>query len=51
MRAAAFIPRLGLRWLPLLISAALLAPGTIVVFPFEMDTIVGLSGDKLVATH
>jgi MFS family permease len=40
-----------LHWLPLLISAALLALGTIVVFPFEMDTIVELSGNRLVATH
>ncbi|MEC3974403.1 MDR family MFS transporter [Amycolatopsis sp. H20-H5] len=40
-----------LTWLPLLTSAGLLAVGTIVVFPFEMDTIVALSGNKLVATH
>jgi predicted MFS family arabinose efflux permease len=36
---------------PLVCSAALLALGTIVVFPFEMDTIVALSGNRLVATH
>jgi len=36
---------------PLVLSAALLALGTIVVFPFEMDTIVTLSGNRLVATH
>ena len=35
----------------LLVSSALLALGTAVVFPFEMDTIVRLSGDRLVATH
>ncbi|WP_158891542.1 hypothetical protein [Amycolatopsis anabasis] len=31
--------------------ATLLALGTAAVFPFEMDTIVRLSGDDLVATH
>ncbi len=36
---------------PLVCSAALLALGTIVVFPFEMDTIVTLSDNRLVATH
>ncbi|MDN5750095.1 MAG: MFS transporter [Pseudonocardia sp.] len=35
----------------LLLAAAVLALGTAVVFPFEMDTIVALSGDRLVATH
>lgn len=35
----------------LLITTALLAVGTAAVFPFEMDTVVSLSGDKLVATH
>ncbi|GAA5108104.1 MFS transporter [Nocardia iowensis] len=35
----------------LLVSAALLAVGTAAVFPFEMDTVVSLSGGKLVATH
>ena len=35
----------------MLISSALLALGTAVVFPFEMDTIVRLSGNRLVATH
>lgn len=34
-----------------LLSAGLLALGTIAVFPFEMDTVVRLSGDRLVATH
>src|SRR5262249_21938976 len=32
-------------------TAALLALGTAIVFPFEMDTIVALAGDRLVATH
>ncbi|BDT85548.1 MFS transporter [Nocardia cyriacigeorgica] len=35
----------------LLISAALLAVGTATVFPFEMDTVVSLAGNRLVATH
>ncbi|MGX1807072.1 MFS transporter [Nocardia sp. NPDC055321] len=35
----------------LLITAALLAVGTAAVFPFEMDTVVALSGNRLVATH
>lgn len=35
----------------LLVAAAVLALGTAVVFPFEMDTIVALSRDRLVATH
>ncbi|MFI6773542.1 MFS transporter [Nocardia sp. NPDC050412] len=35
----------------LLLVAALLAVGTAAVFPFEMDTVVSLSGGKLVATH
>ncbi|MHA6781798.1 MDR family MFS transporter [Pseudonocardia saturnea] len=35
----------------LLVAAAVLALGTAIVFPFEMDTIVALSGDRLVATH
>ena len=36
---------------PLVVSAALLALGTIIVFPFEMDTIVTLADNELVATH
>lgn len=36
---------------PLVVSAATLALGTIIVFPFEMDTVVTLSGNRLVATH
>ncbi|WP_043735209.1 MFS transporter, partial [Nocardia asiatica] len=35
----------------LLLAAALLAVGTAAVFPFEMDTVVSLSGGRLVATH
>ncbi|KEP41958.1 MFS transporter [Mycobacterium kansasii] len=35
----------------LLVSAALLAVGSAAVFPFEMDTVVTLAGDRLVATH
>lgn len=35
----------------LLASAALLAVGSAAVFPFEMDTVVVLSGNRLVATH
>ncbi|WP_232836572.1 MFS transporter [Lentzea terrae] len=38
-------------FVPVLLSATLIAFGTMVVFPFEMDTIVALSGDRLVATH
>ncbi|RDI35312.1 MDR family MFS transporter [Lentzea flaviverrucosa] len=40
-----------LLFVPVLLSATLIAFGTMVVFPFEMDTIVALSGDRLVATH
>ncbi|AVH20819.1 MFS transporter [Nocardia cyriacigeorgica] len=35
----------------LLVTTTLLAIGTAAVFPFEMDTVVSLSGNKLVATH
>ena len=35
----------------LLIAAAILAIGSAAVFPFEMDTVVSLAGDKLVGTH
>jgi MFS family permease len=35
----------------LVLASAVLALGTAIVFPFEMDTIVSLSGDRLVATH
>ncbi|GAA2799926.1 MFS transporter [Saccharopolyspora taberi] len=36
---------------PLVLSAAMLSLGTLVVFPFEMDTIVRLSGGNLVASY
>ncbi|MFJ8629784.1 MFS transporter [Streptomyces sp. NPDC093568] len=46
--------RIGL-WLlaavPPTLAALLLALGTMIAYPFEMDTIVRLSGDRLVATH
>jgi MFS family permease len=35
----------------LLVAAALLAVGSAAVFPFEMDTVVSLSQNRLVATH
>ena len=35
----------------LLVSAALPAVGSAAVFPFEMDTVVALSGGRLVGTH
>ncbi|WP_425315522.1 MFS transporter [Streptomyces nanshensis] len=36
---------------PPAVSALLLALGTMIAYPFEMDTIVRLSGNRLVATH
>ncbi|MDK1344776.1 MFS transporter [Streptomyces sp. 378] len=36
---------------PPTLAALLLAIGTMITYPFEMDTIVRLSGDRLVATH
>jgi hypothetical protein len=36
---------------PSTLAALLLAVGTMIAYPFEMDTIVRLSGDRLVATH
>ncbi|MEU3063808.1 MFS transporter [Streptomyces subrutilus] len=35
----------------LAVAVALLAAGSAVVYPFEMDTVVSLSGNRLVATH
>ncbi|AIV33345.1 MFS transporter [Streptomyces coelicoflavus] len=35
----------------LVLAVVLLAVGSAVVYPFEMDTIVNLSGERLVATH
>lgn len=51
LTAGATAGPVALTWASLMLSAALLAVGTIVVFPFEMDTIVALSGSRLVATH
>ncbi|MFJ6751800.1 MDR family MFS transporter [Streptomyces sp. NPDC091266] len=43
------------RWLlaavPPTLAALFLAFGTMIAYPFEMETIVQLSGDRLVATH
>ncbi|WP_408997468.1 MFS transporter, partial [Streptomyces scabiei] len=54
--AAAPIPDGGpglwlLAAVPPALSALLLAVGTMIAYPFEMDTIVRLSGNRLVATH
>ncbi|MET8789489.1 MFS transporter [Streptomyces pseudogriseolus] len=35
----------------LVLAVALLAVGGVIVYPFEMDTVVTLSGNRLVATH
>ncbi|MFF0087630.1 MFS transporter [Streptomyces canus] len=35
----------------LVVAVVLLAVGSAIVYPFEMDTVVALSGDRLVATH
>ncbi|WP_344526385.1 MFS transporter [Streptomyces albiaxialis] len=66
LMGAAFLPLLAAtavpvpdggaaRWLlvavPPALTAFLLAMGTMVAYPFEMDTLVRLSGDRLVATH
>ncbi|MFD2399983.1 MFS transporter [Prauserella oleivorans] len=48
---AASPPGQAWTFLPLAVSVALLTLGTVVVFPFEMDTIVTLAGDRFVATH
>ncbi|GAA3641534.1 MFS transporter [Lentzea roselyniae] len=47
----AFLPAIFGGWAGLVLCAALLALGTMVVFPFEMDKIVSLADDRLVATH
>ncbi|MGS2806573.1 MFS transporter [Nocardia sp. MW-W600-9] len=59
--AAAFLPLLlipgtsrfgsAMAVVALMVSAVILAIGSAAVFPFEMDTIVSLAGDRLVATH
>jgi hypothetical protein len=41
----------GLRLAALAVAVAVLAAAGAVVYPFEMDTVVVLSGDRLVATH
>lgn len=43
--------RWALAAVPPALSALLLAIGTMITYPFEMDTIVRLCGDRLVATH
>ncbi|WP_425329413.1 MFS transporter [Streptomyces inhibens] len=43
--------RWALAAVPPALCALLLAIGTMITYPFEMDTIVQLSGDRLVATH
>ncbi|ARF58126.1 MFS transporter [Streptomyces gilvosporeus] len=50
------VPDAGVgRWvlaaLPPALAALLLAVGTMITYPFEMDTLVRLCGDRLVATH
>ena len=35
----------------LFLAAAVLAVGSVAVFPFEMDTVVSLAGNRLVGTH
>ncbi|MER6328224.1 MFS transporter [Streptomyces sp. NPDC001034] len=49
----AFAPRgsSGAVLVCLVVAVVLLAAGSAVVYPFEMDTVVTLSGDRLVATH
>ncbi|MFI2437521.1 MFS transporter [Streptomyces sp. NPDC018693] len=64
--AAAFLPLLAvsavptpdsgparalLAVVPSLLAALLIALGTMLAYPFEMDTIVALAGDRYVATH
>ncbi|MFF5808983.1 MFS transporter [Streptomyces sp. NPDC012746] len=56
LASAVPVPRGGtglwlLAGLPPALSALLLALGTMIAYPFEMDTIVRLAGNRLVATH
>jgi len=44
-------PDLVLAFTPVLAAAVILTLATLIVYPFEMDTIVTLSGNRLVATH
>ena len=43
--------RAALAVLPAVLTALLLAVGTMIAYPFEMDLIVTLSGQRFVATH
>ncbi|ASU85842.1 MFS transporter [Nocardiopsis gilva YIM 90087] len=45
------LPATVLVVVPAILTAALLGLGGVLVYPFEMDTVVRLSGDRLVATH
>ncbi|KIZ14771.1 MFS transporter [Streptomyces natalensis] len=45
------VARWALAALPPALAALLLAVGTMITYPFEMDTLVRLCGDRLVATH
>lgn len=45
------VGRWALAAVPPAFAALLLALGTMIAYPFEMDTIVRLAGDRLVATH
>nr|WP_221308934.1 MFS transporter [Nocardiopsis mwathae] len=45
------LPAVALVVAPALLTAALLGLGGVLVYPFEMDTVVRLSGERLVATH
>jgi MFS family permease len=40
-----------LAFTPTLVSTVLLTAGTVLAYPFEMDTIITLAGGRLVATH
>ncbi|MEV6522367.1 MFS transporter [Longispora sp. NPDC051575] len=58
LMGAAFVPlaataHLSEAWavVPLLTATVVLTLGTVVAYPFEMDTIVALARDRLVATH
>ncbi|QDY81467.1 MFS transporter [Streptomyces qinzhouensis] len=43
--------RAALAVVPPVLAALLLALGTMIAYPFEMDTVVRLGGERLVATH
>ncbi|WP_232320290.1 MFS transporter [Herbidospora daliensis] len=52
LMGAAFTPLTVTAWPgAVLLCAALLGVGTALTYPFEMDTVVALSGGRLVATH